>query len=426
MMNMGKNGSKDLYEEMCDITPGGVSSPVRAFKPYPIFAGSGSGSTIIDVDGNEYTDYCMAYGPLILGHSHQNVTTAVRKQLRNGTVYGMPSEPEYGLIKRICDCVPCADEARLTSTGTEATMHAVRLARGYTGRNKIIKIDGGFHGANDHLMFNGVGPDLEPKAFSAGVPECMSNNIRIARYNDLESFGNIMEKDEDIAAVIIEPYMGNAGIIPPKKGFLEGLRRITSEHGVLLIFDEVITGFRVAKGGVQELSGVKPDMCTLGKIIGGGFPAGAVAGRRDIMEHMAPFGDVYAAGTFSGNPVTAAAGCATIDLLSPAQYGKLERYTDSIVKGMTDHIYDSGIKACVNSALSMFQVFFGCNSVSDNDESKKASRDRYMMLFRHMLSNGIYMPPSGGEVNFLSTAHDRHTTDRFIEAFGDFVRRGNE
>ena len=416
---MNTKNSESMYSEICEYTPRGVSSPVRAFDPYPIFAESGKGCMITDVDGNEYVDLCMAYGPLVLGHSNIKVQTAVRKQILKGSVFGMPSEPEMNLLKRICTDVPCAEMARLTNSGTEATMHAIRLARGYTGKNGIVKIDGGFHGSHNDVLVNGTGGTA--RSWSAGVPEGAIQNTKCISYNDAEALSSLLEKDNDIAAIIMEPIPGNMGVVLPGKNYLRDVRQITKEHDVLLIFDEVITGYRVAKGGAQELTGITPDLCTMGKIIGGGYPAGALAGKKNIMMHLAPSGDVYEAGTFSGNPVTAAAGLATIDEMLPCRYKKLAKRSKKIQKSLKDSLEDHKIAGCVNQAPSMFQVFFGKRFVSDAMDARSTDGKRYDDLFRFMLKEGYYLPPSKMEVNFLSVAHNNEVVDRFCELFDTFL-----
>ena len=417
---MGTERSKELYAEACKSTPSGVSSPVRAFDPYPIFADSGRGCMIKDVDGNEYVDLCMAYGPLILGHCSLPVQMAVRKQILKGTVFGTPSEPELKLLKRICSDVPCADMVRLTNSGTEATMHAVRLARGFTGKNGILKIDGGFHGSHNDVLVNGTGGVA--RTWSAGVPDGTTSNTKCIPYNDTDALTSILERDKGIAALLMEPIPGNMGVVLPWKGYLDEVRKITEENDVLLIFDEVITGYRVAKGGAQELYGVKPDMCTMGKIIGGGYPAGALVGRKDIMMSLAPSGNVYEAGTFSGNPISAAAGLATIDEMLPCRYKKLAKKTKAIQKAMKDSMEDRRVIGTVNQAPSMFQVFFGKRTVSDAMDARDSDGKRFEELFRFMLDKGFYLPPSKMEVNFISTAHNNAVTDRFCELFDEFLK----
>ena len=417
---MKTDRSKELYSEICKYTPSGVSSPVRAFDPYPIFAESGKGCRIKDVDGNEYIDLCMAYGPLILGHGDVRVQTAVRKQIVKGTVYGMPSEPEMELLKRICADVPCADMARLTNSGTEATMHAIRLARGFTGKNVIVKMDGGFHGSHNDVLVNGTAGMA--RSWSEGVPDGAIANTMCIPYNNIEAMSSLLEKNKDIAAVLMEPIPGNMGVVLPWKGYLDEVRRVTKENDVLLIFDEVITGYRVSKGGAQGLYGVKPDFCTMGKIIGGGYPAGALAGRKDIMTHLAPSGNVYEAGTFSGNPITAAAGLATINEMLPSRYKKLEKRAKTIAKSMKDSMDDRNVIGCVNQAPSMFQVFFGKRTVSDAMDARDADGRKYDDMFRFMLKEGFYLPPSKMEVNFLSIAHNNTAIEEFCDAFDRFLK----
>ena len=324
------DGSARLYEESKGLTPGGVSSPVRAFAPNPLFISEGHGSKIKDVDGNEYVDLCMAYGPLITGHACARVMDAASAQMRKGTVYGAPSEPELNLIKRINKEVPSAEMVRLGVSGTEATMHAIRVARGVTGRDDIIKIRGGFHGAHDAALVNAGSGSAGGTPSSKGVLADVAKHTFTAEYNDIQSFSDIMDK-HDIACVIMEPVMGNVGVVTPQKGFLEDLRKLTRQNDAILIFDEVITGFRVSSGGAQKRFGVTPDMTTMAKIIGGGFAGGAFMGKRSIMENVAPQGGIYVAGTFAGNPVSAAAGLAQIDLMcSDDNYAKVERRTEAL------------------------------------------------------------------------------------------------
>ncbi len=416
------DGSARLYGESKGLTPGGVSSPVRAFSPNPVFVAEGRGSRITDVDGNEYVDLCMAYGPLITGHACARVMDAAAEQLRKGTVYGAPSVPELDLIKRIHKEVPSAEMVRLGCSGTEATMHAIRVARGVTGRDDIIKIRGGFHGAHDAALVNAGSGSAGGTPSSRGVLADVAKHTFTAEYNDIQSFSDIMDK-QDIACVIMEPVMGNVGVVTPEKGFLEDLRKVTKEHGTVLIFDEVITGFRVSSGGAQKRFGVTPDMTTMAKIIGGGFAGGAFMGRKDIMENVAPQGNIYVAGTFAGNPVSAAAGLAQIDLMcSNDNYAKVERRTETLVNCIRDCMEDYGVRGCVNSIASMFSIFFGVDSVTNGTEAMKADRTMFDRMFRFMLERGVYLPPSALEVDFMSLAHTdddvRFLSERFKEFFG--------
>ena len=412
--------SAQLYEESKKLTPGGVSSPVRAFSPNPLFISEGHGSRITDVDGNEYIDLCMAYGPLLTGHACPRVMDAADQQIRKGTVYGAPSEPELNLIKRIHKEIPSAEMVRLGCSGTEATMHAIRVARGVTGRDDIIKIRGGFHGAHDAALVNAGSGSAGGTPSSKGVLSDVAKHTFTAEYNDIQSFSDIMDK-QDIACVIMEPIMGNVGVVPPEKGFLEDLRKVTLEHDTILIFDEVITGFRASSGGAQKRYGVTPDMTTMGKIIGGGFAAGAFMGKKEIMENVAPQGGVYVAGTFAGNPVSAAAGLAQIDLMcSGDNYTKLEKRTDSLVKSIRESMEDAKVTGCVNSVASMFSVFFGVDKVTNGTEAMKADRQMFDKLFRFMLKNGVYLPPSAFEVDFMSLAHSDEDAKILAEKFKEF------
>ena len=412
--------SAQLYEESKLLTPGGVSSPVRAFSPNPLFISEGHGSRIKDVDGNEYIDLCMAYGPLLTGHACPRVMDAARQQISKGTVYGAPSEPELDLIKRIHKEIPSAEMVRLGCSGTEATMHAIRVARGVTGRDDIIKIRGGFHGAHDAALVNAGSGSAGGTPSSKGVLADVAKHTFTAEYNDIRSFSDIMDK-QDIACVIMEPVMGNVGVVPPQKGFLEDLRKVTEEHGTILIFDEVITGFRVSSGGAQKRFGVTPDMTTMGKIIGGGFAAGAFMGKKEIMENVAPQGGVYVAGTFAGNPVSAAAGLAQIDLMcSGDNYAKVEKRTECLVRSIRESMEDAKVRGCVNSIASMFSVFFGVENVTNGTEAMKADRQMFDRLFRFMLKNGVYLPPSAFEVDFMSLAHSKEDTQILAEKFKEF------
>ena len=374
--------SAQFYEESKKLTPGGVSSPVRALLTYAI---------ILQVD-----------------------------QIRKGTVYGAPSEPELNLIKRIHKEIPSAEMVRLGCSGTEATMHAIRVARGVTGRDDIIKIRGGFHGAHDAALVNAGSGSAGGTPSSKGVLADVAKHTFTAEYNDIQSFSDIMDK-QDIACVIMEPVMGNVGVVPPKKGFLEDLRKVTEEHGTILIFDEVITGFRVSSGGAQKRFGVTPDMTTMGKIIGGGFAAGAFMGKKEIMENVAPQGGVYVAGTFAGNPVSAAAGLAQIDLMcSGDNYAKVEKRTECLVRSIRESMEDAKVRGCVNSIASMFSVFFGVENVTNGTEAMKADRQMFDRLFRFMLKNGVYLPPSAFEVDFMSLAHSKEDTQILAEKFKEF------
>ena len=417
---MSNYRSIQMNEILMGLTPGGVSSPVRKFNPYPISMERGEGSTIIDVDGNQYLDMCMAYGPLILGHSHPEIIRAVSEQMKKGTVFGASSVPEMELMNLIRNNVPCADMVRLTNSGTESTMHAIRLARGFTGRDKIVTMNGGFYGSHDSVLAYSEEPGSFAVPSSMGVLEVTTNNTCSVDYNNIWQLENIL-KQNDVAAVIMEPIMGNKGVILPEKGYLQNVRKLTRTYGALLIFDEVTTGFRSSEGGAQKIYNVIPDLCTMGKIIGGGFPIGALAGRREIMENLAPNGKVYLAGTFSGNPISATAGRATIELMN-GKYRMLSENTESLVFSLRDSLEDRGVKGSIVYEGSMFQIFFDIDEPHNAAEAGKADEKKFEGLFRSMLSKGVYIPPSRFEVNFLSVAHDRRASNKFSETFDSYLK----
>ena len=398
--------------------PGGVSSPIRAFSPYPSFISRGEGGMMCDVDGNELIDLCLGYGPLILGHGHPTVFEAVMRQANQGMLFGAPSVQELELAEKLMQRVPCADMVRLANSGTEATMHAIRLARGFTGKNGIVKMSGGFHGAHDALLVRPGSAALERCIpGSAGVPEDAVRNTLIAEFNDLDGMSELLTKRKDIAAVILEPVMGNCGLILPDEGYLHGLRALTEENEVLLIFDEVITGLRLAPGGAQERFGVIPDICTMGKAIGGGLPAGAILGKEDIMSLISPSGSVYMAGTFSGNPMTAAAGNAVMNQLDAATYRSLDVKGKKVSDAIKEIIQDRRINACVNQIGSMFQLFIGRDEVKTYAHAQECDAECFRSLFFGLLERGVYLPPSQFETNFLCTEHHQNHIDRIVEAF---------
>ena len=414
--------SESLYSESMKVAPGGVSSPVRAFKPYPVFIASGKGSRMTDVDGKEYIDLCMAYGPLITGHACPKVMQAAMDQMSRGTVYGCPSEPELNMIERIIKEVPSAEMVRLGCSGTEATMHAIRVARGVTGKDDIVKMNGGFHGAHDAALVGAGSGSAGGVPSSKGVLKDVAKHTYTAEYNDAQNMSDLLERN-DIACVIMEPVMGNVGVVTPEKGYLEEVRRITEENDTVLIFDEVITGFRLSSGGAQKRFGVTPDMTTMAKIIGGGFPAGAFMGKREIMENVAPQGPVYVAGTFAGNPVSAAAGLAQIDLMCTGDnYAKVEARTDRLVKAIRDMMADAKVKGCVNSIASMYSIFFGPEQVTNGTQAMTTDRAMADRMIRYMLAHGVYLPPSALEVSFLSLAHTDEDVDILIDAYEGFFR----
>jgi len=403
--------SKGLYERMRAVTPGGVSSPIRSYPPYPVFMDGGKGCTIWDVEGNEYIDLCMAYGPLILGHSDDDVRDAVNMQLQKGSVLGAPSVPELDLIEAMSKCLN-GDMVRLANSGTEATTNVLRVARGFTGRNGIAMVRGGFHGANDNLMPS-----------RPGVLDDVSKQVHQVEYNDAEALESLLADNDDIAAFILEPVPGNMGLISPRNDYLRKVRAITEEYDTLLIFDEVITGFRLTDGCAQGYYDVKPDLTTLGKVIGGGFPVGAIAGRRDIMENVAPNGKLHMSGTFAGNPVTAAAGKATIGKMQRVgNYLKINGHASDLAKRLRETIEEFELNASVSSLGSMLQVFFGIDEPVDHESSSKADARMYDEMFRFMLKRGVYLPPSQFEVCFMSLMHYPLAMDRVVEVFREFAR----
>ncbi len=405
------NRSKALFQRAQKKIPGGVNSPVRAFRSVggvPRFVKSGRGSRMVDEDGASYIDYVGSWGPLILGHSAPEARAALRRQIARGTSFGAPTEAEVVLAEMICDAVPSIDKVRLVNSGTEATMSAIRLARAFTSRYKIIKFDGCYHGHADSLLVQaGSGVATLGLPDSPGVPPEDSALTISVPYNDPEIVRNMLIKHRsEVAAVIVEPVAGNMGTVPPAKGFLQSLKKLTREHGALLIFDEVMTGFRLAYGGAQELFGVKPDLTCLGKIIGGGLPVGAYGGNSQIMSWIAPEGPVYQAGTLSGNPLAVSAGIATLKALKkPGTYSRLERISAELAEGLRKAAAEAGVPAQVNRVGSMFTVFFTEAQVKDFQSAKTSNTARYAKFFHALLEGGIYFAPSQFEACFVSLAH---------------------
>lgn len=413
-MNLDK--SKKLFEDAVNYLPGGVDSPIRAFKPYPFFVEKAKGSKLYDVDGNEYIDYCLGYGPQILGHANEELIESAKNQLELGTAYGVPTEKEVILAKEVIRRVPCAEMVRFVNSGTEATMSAIRLARGVTGRNKIIKFEGAYHGAHDAVLIKS-GSGAAGKPDSPGVPEDATKNTISAPFNDEEAIRNIIsEQKDEIACIILEPIMGNVGCIPPRDGFLEFLREITEENEIILIFDEVITGFRLSKGGAQEYFGITPDLVTFGKILGGGFPIGAIAGKKEYMEQFAPNGPVYQAGTFSGNPMSINNGIAALKILDDNLYKDLHDKGEYLRRGMSDILTDLNIDFQLHGVESMTQVYFTENEVYDYATAQQANSDEFLNYFRTLLENGVFIAPSQYECGFISSQHSKDDLDKTLEA----------
>lgn len=408
---MKRERSTGQFERAKKVMPGGVSSPVRAFNGVggiPPFIAKAKGSHIWDVDGNEYIDYVGSWGPAILGHAHPKVVAALNDAIENGTSFGAPTELETHLASMICDAVPSMEMVRFVNSGTEATMSAIRLARGATKRSKIIKFEGCYHGHADSLLVKaGSGAATCGEPTSAGVVEDVIKHTIVCRYNDIDGFEDAMRTHgKEVACVIVEPVAGNMGCVPPKEGFLEGLREIAKKHGTLLIFDEVMTGFRIAFGGAQERYKIKPDLTCLGKIIGGGLPVGAYGGRREIMENISPLGAVYQAGTLSGNPLAMTAGIKTIEILSvPGVYKKLDEISKSLTDGIQNIFQEYHIPNRINRVGAMWSIFFTDRPVVDFVTSTESDCKKFRRFFHFLLDRGIYLAPSPFESAFISLAH---------------------
>lgn len=422
MQSNGTERSRSLYQRACQYIPGGVNSPVRAFRSVgldPLYIDRGEGAYIWDVDGNKYIDFISSWGPLIIGHAHPKVQAAISAELSRGTSYGACNAREVEMAELICKFFPSIEKVRMVNSGTEATMSAIRLARGFTKRSKVVKFEGCYHGhADSFLISAGSGLATFGQASSAGVSESTAQDTLVATYNDIASVERIAEQHRgQIAAIILEPIMGNMGLVLPAEGFLSGLRALCDREGILLIFDEVISGLRTSKGGAQELYGIRPDLTCLGKIIGGGLPVGAFGGRADIMDCLSPLGNVYQAGTLSGNPLALSAGIAMLtELESEGFYTALEQKGQLLQELITPLLAKYSDKLSYNRIGSLSTLFFCPDGVRSYADAKQANTELYAIYFRSMLEQGIYLPPSQFECMFLSQAHSRADLERTAEA----------
>ncbi len=419
--------NSELFERAKRLMPGGVNSPVRAFKAVggePIIVSRAQGSRLWDVEGKEYIDFLMSWGPLILGHSHPAVVSALEEQAKKGLSYGLTNQHEIDLAELVVSAMPSVEMVRFVSSGTEATMSAIRLARGYTKRKYVVKFDGCYHGHGDSLLVSaGSGVATLGIPGTPGVPEEVASLTLVIPYNNVEALREVFRKyGEQIACVIVEPVAGNMGVVLPKPGFLESIREITREHGALVICDEVITNFRLSKGGAQELLGRDPDITCMGKIIGGGMPLGAYGGRREIMQMVAPEGPVYQAGTLSGNPLSMVAGIATLrELFRLNPYEDLERLTKRLTHGISEILARRGIPHRINQIASMFTLFFTEEEVYDYETAKRSDRELFGRFFRALLKEGVLIPPAQFEAWFLSTAHTQEDIDLALERINKAV-----
>jgi len=413
--------SKKLFERAKKIIPSGINSPVRYYDPYPFFVKKAKDGMLWDVDGKNYIDYCNAYGALLLGHRRKEIISEVERQLKKGTLYCTPTEIEVDLSELISDNFSSMQKIRLVNTGSEATMTAIRLARGFTKKKKIVKFEGCYHGAHDSVLVKaGSGAAHVGISVSDGSLDEVSNNTLVVQYNNSQELQSLLENEKDVAAVIIEPVLANMGLVLPEKNFLSDVRKITTENNVILIFDEVVTGFRMSLGGAQKYYSIKPDITTLGKALGNGFPIAAVGGKSEIMDLLSPEGKVYQASTYAGNPISVSAGIASVKTMNKLQsklYPKLEKNCAKLVSAIHDLAYDMKIPHQINSIASMFQIFFTSESVVDYTSAKKSDMIKFKKLFETLLKRGVFIAPSQFETVFLSFAHSKEDVNKTISAY---------
>ena len=422
--------SQKLFSRAKKVIPSGINSPVRYYAPYPFFVKNANGSLIWDVDGNSYIDFCNGYGALLLGHRRKEIITAVERQLKKGTLYCAPTELEVQLSELISKNYSSVKKTRLVNTGGEATMTAIRLARGFTKKKKIIKFEGCYHGAHDYVLVKaGSGAAHNGISVSEGGLDEVSKNTLVVQYNNSDELDSVLQKEDDVAAVIIEPILANMGLVLPEKNFLRDVRKITSEHDALLIFDEVVTGFRASSGGAQEYFSIKPDLTTLGKALGNGFPIAAVGGRSDVMDMLSPEGKVYQASTYAGNPISVVAGIESIRTINKIQsklYYTLESQCKKLSSAIGDLASDVGLPHRINSISSMFQIFFTDKPVVNYASAKSADQNKFKKLFQALLRNGIFIAPSQFETVFLSYAHSKENIEKTILAYEKSLKMVNK
>jgi glutamate-1-semialdehyde 2,1-aminomutase len=420
--------SESLFNRARNVIPSGVNSPVRFYDPYPFFAVSANGSKIVTADHKICIDYCMGYGAVLLGHAYQTVTESVKNQLDIGSLYCVPTEKEVKLAELIAEIVPCAEMTRLVTTGAEATMNAIRLARAFTKKKKILKFDGSYHGSYDYVLINaGLGADSF--AQSDGSIEEVTSQTMVIPYNNSEELDRVIAKNDDIACVIIEPIFANMGLVLPKKEYLNDVRNITKQNDIILIFDEVVTGFRLALGGASEFFGIKPDLATFAKAMGNGFPVAAITGKKEIMQQLAPAGRVYQASTYAGNPTSVSASISTIETLIRAKndiYPTIAKTCDHLVNGIKDELEDAKLNLTLNTIGSMYQLFFTEERVTDAISAKKSNTANFRLLFDELLKKGVFIPPSQFETCFVSYSHSEDDVYKTIEFYGDAIRRVKE